>query len=296
VHVAKFKATTLTIVIILAGVASLGEALLTKNYTIFSYGTVTTEGFLFMDTYEDNPTIIKVTPQLWLKLTEDSRAGDYWCDQVHWLEIGYMDENGTYKIDNPNLGDAKVTTYVARKGTRSVESTIFEVPSGCVEAQTCIARYFRNQSIVKDGVYEVGAWFYVPKGYTPYYVHISMENHLSWMRGYFIHIGVNPESSELVVATRRFPECEVIDKVNFQYDTWFKLWIVYNTKELIKYTAGYKSPIEEKTFELDKAYIAGPDPSYYGLPAFNFYATGHNLLGRAEQKLYVDDFYAKVVG
>jgi len=256
-----------------------------------------TVGFLFMDAYEDAPTFRKTTPELWRRLTDDSKAGDYWCDQEHWLEIGNIVEGGGYRIDNPDLGDAKVVEWISHGGNKAVESIIYEVPSGYLQSQTCVARYLRDPAVVRDGVYEVGAWFYVPKGHTPYYVHVAMENHLSWTKGYFAHFGVNPENGELVHAVNvgGVPQLRVIGKVDFQYDTWFKLWIIYDTRELTKYTAGYKSTVEEKTFEIDEVFIAGPDPAYQDLPGFNFYATGHNLPGRTEQKLYVDDFYAKVV-
>jgi hypothetical protein len=252
--------------------------------------------FLFTDTYEENPTITKTNHDLWVKFTSDAKNGNYWADQVRWLEVGTIPLGKKYQLAPP-LGEAKVIEELSHEGKKSTELTIYKVPEGYIQANVGVARYFRDKSIVRDGTYEVGAWFYVPKGYTPYYVHVSIENHLSWKKGYFAHIGVNPEDSTVVVADQHnIPETKIVDNISFQYETWFKLWIMYDSKNPTELVGGYKSPTEEKTWELDVPWVIGPDLAYVDLPGFNFYATGHNLPGRPRQKLYVDDFYVKIVG
>jgi len=253
---------------------------------------------LIVDNYEDNPSFLETDTDLWVKLHNDAREGDYWADRTHWSEVGLIAENGGYHAD-PEYGDAKIVGNPVLNGSRSAELTIYETPQGYISHLVSVARYIRNSSVVGDGIYEVGAWFYVPSGYNPFYVHIAMENHLNWQTGYLIHAGVNPEDSTFVVVARGNAstpfQMEVIATIDFQYDTWFKLWIVYNTRDLTEYTCGYTSTVENRTFDLDKALISGWEPVYNGSPGFNFYATGHNLPDRPEQKLYVDDFYVRVI-
>lgn len=253
-------------------------------------------GYVFMDTYEDSPTIIETTSELWFKLLEDSKKGNYWCDDVRWLEVATMDSEGRYMLA-PSLGAGVVTDRIAHTGSKSVELTIAEVPLGYVQVNTGLARYLRNSTNVIDGVYEISAWFYVPSGYNPYYVHVSIENRLR-LQSYFFHCGVNPEDSEVVVLVKReggsiggIYDVVPLGTINFQYDSWFKLWIVVNT-QTTTWTCGYESPIERKTFQFNQPIMV------YDLhtPAFNIYATGHNLPGREVQKLYVDDFYVERVG
>lgn len=250
----------------------------------------------FLDTYEDAPTFTKTTPDIWNAMVASSRKGDYWSDRVYWLEIGGVATEKGYKLENITLGDAKVVSKLSHEGNKSVEITIHKTPEGIYANNVGLARYIRNKTTLADGVYEFGAWFYVPRGYTPYFVHIGLENHLSWTKPHFMYAGVNPEDSEYVVAYREegIYKTKSIDTIDFQYDTWFKIWILYDTRNPAKYTAGYKSPTEEKTYNLDVELIGGFEPlSYAGAEGFNIYATFHNLPGRNEQKMYVDDFYTK---
>jgi hypothetical protein len=267
--------------------------------------------FLFIDDYEDNPTITRTTHDLWTNFTKDARNGNYWGDNEYWLEVGKIEDplfwwtKFSYKID-PLLGDAKIVDATAHEGKKSVEITIVERPPKDVEPYSLhyshgagLARYVRNPVIAKPGVYEVGAWFYVPEGNTPYFIHVAMEDHIIWNKGYYMHAGVNPETNEIVVWTYSEDGYVIIvplTEIDFHYNVWFKLWIRYDTSEAPNYEVGYKSPKEEKNITTDKlTQVGGMAGAFKDLPAFNFYAGALNIPGRPRQRLYVDDFYAKVV-
>ena len=147
-----------------------------------------------------------------------------------------MDSQGKYAIA-PSLGEAEIIDKAAHSGSKSVELTISEVPSEYIQVNNGLARYLRNPSVVKDGVYEIGAWFYVPSEYDPYYVHVSIENRLRF-NSYFLHCGVNPEDNEVVVLVEReggwiggMFDVKSLGTIDFQYDTWFKLWVVVDTQK-----------------------------------------------------------------
>lgn len=255
-----------------------------------------TGNYLFLDTYEDNPTIVETTPEKWREFSTDAKKEDYWGDSTYWLEIGKVEQSGKYHIDH-SLGEAVITDRFAYKGTKSVEITITETPSGFVYHGPGLARYIRNVSVAKEGVYEIGAWFYVPSGNTPRYIHVSIENHLTWTKGYLVHAGVDPETNQIVTWVQSEGDTrfiwEPLGEIDFQFDTWFKLWIIYDTQNPATFEVGYKSPIEEKTFETDKLLLQGMMLGFIDLPSFNFYAGALNTPGKPEQILYVDDFYAK---
>lgn len=259
-----------------------------------------TGNFLFLDTYEDNPTIVETTPEKWREFSNDARKNrDYWSDITYWLEIGKVEQGGKYSVDH-SLGEASITTKVTYSGKKSIELTLYETPSGYVEHGAALARYIRNTSVATDGVYEIGVWFYVPAGYTPRYVHVSIEDHLTWTKGYLVHAGVDPESNKIVAWVQSEGDTrfiwEPIGEIDFHYDTWFKLWITYDTQKPTTYEIGYKSPTEEKIFRTDKLIVQGMALGFIDLPSFNFYAGAANVPGRPEQKLYVDDFYVKDIG
>lgn len=249
--------------------------------------------FLFMDNYEDNPTITKTTHELWVQVINATKKDNYWSDQEHWFEMGKTNEAGKYRID-PTLGDAIVTSGLAHGGIKSVEITSSEAPPEHKNCFIALARYIRNQSLIKDGVYEVGVWFYVPDGTNPI-VLIAMENHPSWLVQHFAYAGVDTENGDIGAwVDGAKPDFKPIGKVNFQHDTWFKLWITFYTDEK-KFDVGYSSSTEEKAFEVNETWTSYGNIAYIGYKAFNFYTGIVNPSGRPEQKLYVDDFYAKVV-
>jgi len=249
--------------------------------------------FLFIDDYEENPIITKTTHELWMKVIDDTKKGNYWSDQEHRLEIGKTNNKGQYKID-PLFGGATVTTNITHGGIRSVEITASEAPPEHKNCFVALAHYIRNQSLIRDGIYELGAWFYVPEGNNPI-VLIGMENHPSWLIQDFAYAGVDTENGNIGAwVNGAKPDFKPISKVNFQHNKWFKLWITFHTGEK-KFEVGYSSPGEEKTLEVDGIWTSYANMAYIGYKAFNFYTGVVNTSGRAEQKLYVDDFYAKAV-
>ena len=254
---------------------------------------------LFLDNYEKEQKIVKTTSENWKEFSNDAKKGNYWSDTTYWLEIGKVEQSGKYTLD-PSLGDFRVTDRVAYNGNNSVELTIYETPPGYVEHGAGLARYIRNTSMAKDGVYEIGAWFYVPAGNTPRYIHVSIENHLTWTKGYLVHVGVDPETNKIITWVQSEGDkrlvWETIGEVDFQYDTWFKLWIIYDTRKPTTFEIGYKSPTEEKTFWSDRLIVQGMMISFIGLPSFNFYAGALNTQESPTQKVYVDDFYVNYMG
>lgn len=251
------------------------------------------EKFLFMNDYENNPTITKTTHDLWMKIIDDTKKGNYWPDQEHWVEIGKINNRGQYSID-PMLGEAAVTTNVAYSNKKSAWITASEVPSEHKNCFISLAHYIRNQSLIRDGIYEIGAWFYVPEGKNPI-VFIAMENHPSWLIQDFAYAGVDAENGNIGVwVDGAKPDFKPISKVDFQHNRWFKLWITFNTGEK-KFKVGYKSSIEEKDLDIAEVWTSYGNISYMGYKAFNFYTGVVNSFGRPQQKLYVDDFYAKVL-
>lgn len=246
------------------------------------------EGFLFMDDYEDNPEIVENNLEIWMQVIRDTKKGNYWSEKVHWLE-GAKSIGKGYQVD-PGMGNAIVTSDVSHSGNKSVEMTVSGVPSEYTYVVSYLARYIRNQSKIKDGVYEIGVWFYVPKGNTPVIV-FGMENHPSWLNQYFAYAGVKTEDGSIYFMDDN--KMVTIGNVNFQYDTWFKMWIVWDIRKE-RFTLYYKSPTEEKTFDVDQVWGSGPNLSYIGYQAFNFYAGAGNI-HRDKQKFYVDDLYAKMI-
>jgi len=245
--------------------------------------------FLFIDTYEDSPTITETTHDLWTQVIADTKKGNYWADEVHWLENAKSAEK-SYAID-PEMGQATITSSTAHNGTRSVMMDVSAVPPDYTYSSCLLARYIRNQSLIVDAVYEVGAWFYVPAGNVPVIV-FGMENHPSWVTQYFAYAGIETENGTVFAMddNLRIP----VGSVNFQHDTWFKLWITWDLRAQ-NFTLNYKSPTEEKTFQVDWTWKSGGNLAYIGYKAFNFYAGAGNLQSAKSQKFYVDDFYAKVV-
>jgi len=255
---------------------------------------------LFMDTYENEPEITKTTHDLWMKFTDDAKnKKDYWADEMFWLESGRVEESGRYRVD-PSMGEIVVTEGIAHEGIRSAEVTIAEVSGGniCTFGGPC--HYIRNPNKAVDGVYEVGAWFYVPSGQKPRNVQVAIEDHLYWKEGHLAHGGVDPETGTVGFWScskgQMLPDWGSIGTVDFQYDTWFKIWIVYDTRKT-DFEVHYKSPTEEKTFITNGLCFQGPMLGVWrGVQSFNFYAGAKNVENEKKQKLYADDFYAKVVG
>jgi len=245
---------------------------------------------LFMDNYEDEPTIRVMTHDEWKSMINDTRKKVYWRDKEVWLEKGWLNEEWQYRFDvRPSI--ASVTGEVAHSGSKSVVLTIPEVPPGYILVGRYIARYFRNQSLIRKGTYEVGAWFYVPEGNYPE-VWLSMEDHPSWETFYIVNVVLDTKDGSIIVYYTKHRE--VIGKVNFRHGEWFKLWIVYTTGGG-GYTCGYESESERKTFKVKKPWVGHFNSAYIGYSAYNFYAGGNNLSSEREQKLYIDDFYAKVL-
>jgi len=244
--------------------------------------------FLFMDTYEDEPTITKTTHDLWMEVIKDTKKGDYWADNVHWLECAKSAEK-KYAID-PEMGNAKLAS-LAHNGSRSVEVEVASVPSEYTYVSALLARYFRTQSLIADALYDVGCWFYVPKGNIPIVV-FGMENHPSWVTQYFAYAGIQTEDGSIFVMDKN--QMLRIGNVDFQFDSWFKLWLVWDIRQQ-NFELHYKSRVEERKFAVNWVWVSNWNVAYIGYRAFNFYAGAGNTSG-SKQKFYVDDFYAQVVG
>jgi len=255
----------------------------------FSPGT-----YIFEDTYEGNPVIKVMTQNEWMQMSSDSIKGNYWRDSERWLEKGWIEEGGRYMFD-ARPSTAIVVSGVAHSGSKSTEITIPEAPPGYVMTGRALARYVRNQSLVREGRYEVGAWLYIPEESYPI-IYLSMEDHPSWIEFYIVNVALDTKDGSIGFYNEDYAKGPTtIGKIDFQHETWFKLWISYNTNEK-RYTIGYKSLAEEKTFEVNKLWTGRFNLVFIGYAAFNFYVGGNNLSGENEQKLYIDDFYAKALG
>ena len=145
------------------------------SFTVESRNDEWSGNILFMESYENETTIRKATPQNLRKMVEDALRGGYWGEKERWLEVGAIDPERNYKLV-PELGDAEITDEA--------------VPSSYNETFVCIAHYVRNQSKIKEGTYEVEAWFYVPEGNYPLVV-LGMEYHPSWIIQYFAHPAID---------------------------------------------------------------------------------------------------------
>jgi len=260
------------------------------SFTVESRNDEWSGSILFMDSYENETTIRKATPQDLRKMVEDALfRGDYWGEKERWLEVGAIDPERKYKLV-PELGDAEITDEVAHKGIKSVRIISYEVPSSYNETFVCIAHYVRNQSKIKEGTYEVGAWFYVPEGNYPLVV-LGMEYHPSWIVQYFAYPAIDMKDGSVLVANAR--GWTKVGKVKAKHNEWFKLWILFDTKERNKFSFGYESSLEEETFEGDK-WIGYFNPAYKNYSAFNFYAGTVNSIGRGKQEIYMDDFRVRI--
>ena len=57
------------------------------SFTVESRNDEWSGNILFMDSYENETTIRKATPQDLRKRVEDALRGDYWGEKERWLEV-----------------------------------------------------------------------------------------------------------------------------------------------------------------------------------------------------------------
>jgi len=261
------------------------------------------ENFLFKDTYEENPTInvIGADPEY----AQVTLHGD--VDLMHWTEMGTTTPTEPYHtIGEYIVGEIDVTDKVARSGTRSLELVIYPLQEGH-SAVVSAARYFRNdgdEGVVVEAIYEIGAHFHVPEGHAP----LCSVSHEYWYDHGRIHkvgaILLNPKTGEIYAWTHR--NWNVVGKVTFEPETWFKLWIKNDYKTKTVLSMGYESETQSKSFEI-KEPMADIQTIYWKWDKrfFLVYATvtGTTKLGDPmftqwdeSQRAYVDDFYSKIVG
>ena len=217
--------------------------------------------------------------------------GNYWIEEENWLEVGIIDTTRKYKLA-PDMGDASITSEIAYEGEKSAKIVSYEVPPGYKELFAAVAHYVRKQSSVKEGIYEVGAWFYIPKNKDPLVI-VGMEYHLSWIIQYFAYAAIDARDGSVLVPNSR--GWTKVGQVKFEYDNWFKLWVTFDiTGSKEKFSIGYKSSSEVKTFEGD-VWVGYYNPAYKGYKAFNFYAGLVNFDDRGRQEVYLDNFYARKI-
>ena len=217
--------------------------------------------------------------------------GDCWIEKESWLEVGIIDAARKYKLA-PDMGDASITSEIAYEGEKSAKIVSYEVPPGYKELFAAVAHYVRRQFIIKEDVYEVGAWFYVPGNKDPLVI-VGMEYHPSWVVQYFAYAAIDTRDGSVLVPN---PEgWTKVGQVEFEYNNWFKLWVIFDlTGDKEKFSIGYKSSSGVETFEGD-VWVGYCNPAYMGYKAFNFYAGLVSLDNRGGQELYLDNFYARKV-
>ena len=242
--------------------------------------------------FEDVENFRKATPEGLREAVEDCiLRGDCWIEEENWLEVGLTDTARNYELA-PDMADASVTPEIAYEGERSAKIASYEIPQGYKELFACVAYYVRNQSSVKEGIYEVGAWFYVPRNRDPLVI-IGMEYHPSWIIQYFAYAAIDVRDSSVLVPNPQ--GWTKVGKVGFESNNWFKLWVTFDlTGSKEKFLIGYKSSSEEKIFEAD-VWVGYYNPAYKGYRAFNFYAGLVSFNDRGGQVVYLDNFYARKI-
>ena len=226
------------------------------------------------------------------KAVEDCiQRGNCWIEEENWLEVGITNMARKYEL-SPDLGDASVTSEIAYEGERSAKIVSYKIPPGYKELVAAVAHYVRKQSSVKEGIYEVGAWFYVPENKDPLAI-IGMEYHPSWIIQYFAYAAIDARDGSVLVPNPK--GWTKVGQVEFEYNNWFKLWVTFDvTGSKEKFSIGYKSSSEVKTFEGD-VWVGYYNPAYIGYKALNFYAGLVSFGNRGEQQIYLDIFYAKEI-
>ncbi|UCD13541.1 MAG: hypothetical protein JSW60_08290 [Thermoplasmatales archaeon] len=248
------------------------------------------DDFLFFDDYEENPIINPMTREEWDAMIDNTKVGRYQNDNKHWLERGWVNDEWQYRFDTRS-STATVNGEISHQGKKSAEITIPTVPAGYLIVGRYLARYFRDPDSIFDGIFEVGAWYYIPKDNFPI-LYLSMEDHPTWTKFYIINIALDTSDGTLFVYYTGYNQ--TLGRIDFQHDSWFKLWIIYNSNEKT-FTCGYVSTSEEKTFHVEKPWIGHYNYAYIGYSAYNFYAGGNNLSHDASQTLYIDEYYVKIV-
>lgn len=242
--------------------------------------------------FENVKNFRKATPKRIRKAVADCiLRGDCWIEEENWLEVGITDKARKYKLV-PNMGDASITSEISHDGTKSVKIVSYEIPPGYKELIVAIAHYVRRQSSVKEGVYEIGAWFNVPENKEPLVI-VGMEYHPSWLIQYFAYAAIDARDGSVLVPNPK--GWTKVGQVEFEHNKWFKLWVTFDirgSKE--RFSIGYKSSSEAKTFEGD-VWVGYFNPAYKGYKALNFYAGLVNLYSRGGQQVYLDNFYVRKV-
>ena len=242
--------------------------------------------------FEDVEEFRKATTTELRKAVEDCILwGNCWIEEENWLEVGIVDAARKYKLA-PDMGDADITSEIAHEGEKSAKIVSYEIPSGYKELFAAAAHYVRRQSGIKEGVYEVGAWFYVPTDRDPLVI-VGMEYHPSWIIQYFAYAAIDARDGSVLVPN---PEgWTKVGQVEFEYNNWFKLWVIFDIAgDKEKFSIGYKSSSGVETFEGD-VWVGYYNPAYIGYKAFNFYAGLVGFNDRGGQEVYVDDFYARKI-
>ena len=215
--------------------------------------------------------------------------GNCWIEKENWLEVGMTNEVRKYELA-PDMGDASIASEIAYEGEKSVKIVSYEIPPGYRELIVAVAHYVRRQSSVKEGIYEVGAWFYVPEDRDPLVI-VGMEYHPSWIIQYFAYAAIDARDGSVLVPNPK--GWTKVGQVEFEYNKWFEVWVTFDiTGSKERFSIGYKSSSEEKTFEGD-VWVGYYNPHYKGHKAFNFYAGLVSFDNRGEQEVYLDDFYAR---
>jgi len=250
---------------------------------------------LFEDTYEESPPINVMTDEEWQKMIDDTRKGDYWRDEEWWIEKGWINNAGQYRFETRE-SIARVTSEKAHTGLKSVKITIPEAPQGYLGVGRYLARYIRNPELIKEGTYEIGAWFYIPEG-SDLVLYVEFEDHPSWIQFYLPNVILDTKDGSIGYYNKEYVRgYKTLGRVSFQHETWFKLWVTYDTRNHSGYTCGYESATERVFFEVNEIWTGGIQPWYFGYDALNLYAGGNNLSKENEHTLYIDDFYVKAVG
>ena len=242
--------------------------------------------------FEDVENFRKATATGLREAVEDCvLRGNCWIEEENWLEVGITDTARRYKLA-PDMADANITSEIAYEGERSAKIVSYEIPPDYKELFAAVAHYVRKQSSVKEGIYEVGAWFYVPENKDPLAI-IGMEYHPSWIIQYFAYAAIDARNGSVLVPNSK--GWTKVGQVEFEYNNWFKLWVTFDiTGSKEKFSIGYKSSSEIKTFEGD-VWVGYYNPAYKGYKAFNFYAGLVSFNDREGQEIYLDNFYARKI-
>jgi len=242
--------------------------------------------------FEDVENFRKATPTELRKAVEDCiLRGNCWIEEENWLEVGLTDMERKYEL-SPDMGDANIASEIVYEGEKSAKIVSHEIPQGYKELFVAVAHYVRKQSLIKEAIYEVGAWFYVPENKDPLVI-IGMEYHPSWIIQYFAYVAIDTRNGSVLVPNPK--GWTKVGQVEFEYNNWFKLWVIFDiTGSKEKFSIGYKSSYEVKTFKGD-VWVGYFNPAYKGYKAFNFYAGLVSFDGRGDQEVYLDNFYARKI-